>query len=91
VNAKLGLKKPDIEMLDQLDRFRRPIQIVLTKVDKVNRKDALMRVLAKTSLETQKYKSVLPTIHFTSVKDHVGLKDLETNLALTFRDDEFVL
>ena len=89
VNAKFGLKVVDIEMLDQLNRFKRPIQVVLTKIDKINKKEALMRILAKTSLEIQKYKSVLPTLHFTSVKDNVGIRDLETNIALTFLKDEY--
>lgn len=85
ISARAGIRDIDIDYLDQLDRFKRPIQIVLTKVDQ--RKSDLMTILTKTSMETQKYKSVLPTIHFTSVKDSIGIKDLQTNVALTFLKD----
>jgi GTP-binding protein len=89
VNGNIGLKATDVDMLDQLDNFRKPIQIVLTKIDKIDHKEGLMRILAKTSLETSKYKSVLPTIHFTSVKDNFGIKELKANIALTFLDDDY--
>lgn len=89
VSGHIGLKDTDIDILDQIDRFKRPIQIVLTKIDKINMNDELMTILAKTSLETQKYKSVLPTIHFTSTKNFIGIRDLRVNVALTFLDDEY--
>lgn len=36
-----------------------------------------------------KYKSVLPTIHFTSTEKNIGIQDLWVNVALTFMDDEY--
>lgn len=87
INGHIGLKPNDIEMLDQLDRFKRPIQIVLTKVDKVKSKEQLMQILSETSLRIQRYKSVTPMIHITSTKEHVGIKQLKTNIALTFMDN----
>ena len=35
VNAHIGLKSNDIEMLETLSHFKKPVQIVLTKIDKV--------------------------------------------------------
>jgi ribosome biogenesis GTP-binding protein YsxC/EngB len=88
VNGHIGLKSTDIEILDQLDPFKRPIQIVMTKIDRAGSVEEIFRILTKTGAEIQKYKSVLPMIHITSATHHIGIKDLKTNIALTFMEDD---
>lgn len=44
VNGHIGLKSTDVEILEQLNRFKRPIQIVLTKIDKIDRSSDLLKM-----------------------------------------------
>ncbi len=49
VNGNIGLKSNDLEMLDNLQHFRKPVQVVLTKIDKVKGDGELIRVTTETS------------------------------------------
>jgi GTP-binding protein len=49
VNAHIGLKNSDIKMLEDLQNFRRPIQVVLTKLDKVESQTEMIRFVTETS------------------------------------------
>jgi len=49
VNAHIGIKPNDIEMLENLQHFKKPVQVVLTKIDKVKGDNELIRVTTETS------------------------------------------
>ena len=52
VNAETGLKHCDIEMLEKLEYYRKPCQVVFSKVDKVRGgRSVLQANLEKTGLE----------------------------------------
>jgi GTP-binding protein len=49
VNGHIGLKQNDLKMLDDLSNLNKPVQVVLSKVDKVKSSNDLMRITAETT------------------------------------------
>lgn len=48
VNAHIGLKSNDIQMLEDLQHFKKPVQVVLTKIDKISGEGELVRITSDT-------------------------------------------
>lgn len=56
VNAHIGLKANDIRMLEDLSNLNKPVQVVLTKVDKIKHPNELIRVTTETTSMLAKYR-----------------------------------
>ncbi|MGE3245491.1 MAG: ribosome biogenesis GTP-binding protein YihA/YsxC [Beijerinckiaceae bacterium] len=68
IDARHGLKPPDIEMLDMLDQTAQSYQIVLTKTDSA-KKSELQGIVAKIEAELGKRPAAYPAIAATSSRD----------------------
>lgn len=51
VNCQTGLKACDIEFLERLEFYNKPVQIVLSKIDKIKGRGDLTQCLEKTGME----------------------------------------
>ena len=51
VNSQTGLKACDIEFLERLEYYNKPVQIVLSKIDKIKGRGDLTQSLEKTGME----------------------------------------
>jgi GTP-binding protein EngB required for normal cell division len=49
VNGHIGLKENDLRMIEDLQHFKKPVQVVLTKIDKITGSNELVRVTTETS------------------------------------------
>lgn len=49
VNGTIGLKKNDLQMLEDLKHLKKPVQVVLTKLDKIRHEAEIVRVVTDTS------------------------------------------
>lgn len=49
VNGHIGFKNSDIKMLEDLQNFKKPIAVVLTKLDKIRHNSELIKVTTETS------------------------------------------
>jgi len=90
VNAHIGLKSNDIQMLEDLQHFGKPVQVVLTKVDKVSGgQNELVKVMSETSRQLMKYeKFVNPELHLVSADHFFGVRELRTRIAIAFEDTD---
>ena len=88
VNAHIGLKSNDIQMLDDLRHFNKPVQVVLTKIDKVKGgQNDLIKIMAETSRLLMKYdKFVNPELHLVCSDHFFGIKELRTRIAIAFEE-----
>ena len=86
VNAQFGLKASDIKMIEDLKYFKKPVQVVLTKIDRVNSQEELIKVTTETGNFIQKYNYILPEVHLTSAKKDFGLKELRAKVAIAFEE-----
>jgi GTP-binding protein len=80
VDARHGLKPPDLEFMGRLDRAAVSYQIVLTKTDKVKPPD-LQALLAKLSADLARRPAAHPEILATSARDGAGIAPLRATLA----------
>ena len=58
------------------------MQIVLSKVDKINGRGDLAQCLEKTSREMQRFKNVKPEIYLLSAKHMFGIQELRARILL---------
>ncbi len=80
LDARHGLKDPDAEALDALDRAAVSYQIVLTKADKLGRGEAEAMVAA-TLTKVSKRPAAFPRVLATSAEKGVGLPLLRAEIA----------
>jgi GTP-binding protein len=80
VDARHGLKKNDLEIMDFLDEFGIIYQIVLTKSDKVNKLDQEV-LLANISNELTKHPAAIEQIVFSSASKQFGMNELRQIIA----------
>ena len=86
-NANLGLKKNDLQMLEDLQHLKKPVQVVLTKLDKIKYDADIVRVVTDTTSQLQRYnKFVFPMVHLTSAHHLFGVQDLRAKFAIGFQD-----
>ena len=85
VDAKTGLRTSDKEMLDKLNYYQKPVQIVLSKVDRLkDGRRGLVDQLERTAAQTRIYNNVYPEIYLLSCKHHFGIKELRARIATHF-------
>lgn len=75
IDARHGVKPPDLEMMAMLDEAAVSYRIVLTKADKVKASD-LAATLAQVELEARKHSAAYPMIHVTSAELGMGIAEL---------------
>jgi GTP-binding protein len=80
IDARHGLKDPDAEALDALDRAAVSYQIVLTKADKLKRGEAEAMVAA-TLVKVSKRPAAFPRVLATSTEKGDGLPQLRAEIA----------
>ena len=80
VDGRHGLKPPDREMFDLLDKAAVSYQIVLTKRDEVNA-GARDKVVAETLAELAKHVAAHPEVIFTSSETGEGIEELRAAVA----------
>jgi GTP-binding protein len=80
IDARHGLKKNDLEVLDMLDKAAVSYQIVLTKIDKI-KPPAVETLLAETAHAIRKRAAAFPVIHATSSEKGVGIATLQSEIA----------
>ena len=85
VDARTGLKTSDREMLQKLHYYQKPVQIVISKVDRiVTGRVGLVERLEKTAAETRVYSNVYPELYLLSAKHDFGIKELRALIATHF-------
>ncbi len=80
VDARHGLKPPDLAVLDELDRAGVSYQIVLTKADKIKSAD-LAAVEAATAEAIRRRPAAHPAVIATSSETRAGLEALRGAIA----------
>ncbi len=80
IDARHGLKEPDGEALDALDRAAVSYQIVLTKADKLKAAEAEAR-LAATASAIARRPAAFPRVLATSSETGEGLAELRAEIA----------
>ncbi len=80
IDARHGLKAPDAEALDALDRAAVSYQIILTKADKLKAGEAAVMVAA-TLTGIAKRPAAFPRVIATSAQTGAGLPDLRAEIA----------
>jgi GTP-binding protein len=84
INGEHGLKQTDKKELKFLNNFDKDIQLVFTKIDKLN-KENMIKNIAEASSFTKSLKNVRPEIFLTSARTKYGIDNLRTNLYLTIQ------
>jgi GTP-binding protein len=80
VDARHGLKEPDLPMLEMLDRAAVSYQIVLTKTDKLGSTE-LTGIAKRVAAELAAHTAAHPEIHLTSAERGRGIAALRASLA----------
>lgn len=80
IDARHGIKKVDQEIIDLLDKAAVTYQIVLTKIDKINRQN-LDKVLTETTSEIANHAAAYTKVLATSSEKNIGVDDLRAEIA----------
>jgi GTP-binding protein len=80
VDGRHGIKKPDAETMDDLDRAAVSYQIVLTKRDEVKRSEQAGRI-EETAKAIAKRPAAFPDVLFTSARNGEGIGDVRAAIA----------
>ncbi len=80
IDSRRGLMKPDLEMMDMLDRAAVNYQIVLTKSDKL-KKTETVQILDTTTKALKPHAAAHPLVHITSSEKGDGLPGLRAEIA----------
>ena len=82
VDSKTGLKSSDRDMLEKLHYYQKPVQVVLSKVDRITKgRYGLEEQLERTAAQTRIYPNVYPEIYLLSAKHHFGIKEIRARIA----------
>ena len=79
IDARHGLKPPDLEALDALDKAAVSYQIVLTKADKLGR-GAAAAISDETLAKVSRRAAAFPRVLATSTETREGLADLRAEI-----------
>jgi GTP-binding protein len=79
IDARHGLKAPDTEALDALDKAAVSYQLVLTKADKIKRSE-VEDVVARTTAAIAKRPAAFPRVLATSSEKGGGLPELRAEI-----------
>jgi GTP-binding protein len=80
VDARHGLKPPDLPIMALLDEAAVSYQLVLTKTDKIS-KFALERTVERLMIDAAVHPAAHPQVHATSAADGRGLDQLRAEIA----------
>ena len=80
IDARHGIKKNDMEVLDLLDTAAVSYQIVLTKIDKI-KASAVESLCKDTSAKIAKRAAAFPDLLLTSSEKGTGMKELRAQIA----------
>ena len=75
IDARHGVKPPDLEMMKMLDGAAASYRVVLTKADKVKPRE-LEGTLASVTAEARKHSAAYPVIFVTSAETGQGIAEL---------------
>ncbi len=75
IDARHGIKPPDLDMLKMLDEAAVGYRLVLTKADKIKPSE-LEAVLAAVSVEARKHAAAYPQVLATSAETKQGIEEL---------------
>ena len=81
IDARHGLKPPDLEALDALDLAAVSYQIVLTKADKLRSAAEREKVQAQTAAAVSKRPAAFPRVALTSAEKGSGIPELRAEAA----------
>lgn len=73
IDSRHGLKEVDIKIMKMLDTAAVSYQLILTKIDKISRKDQEI-VLKKTEETAKKHVACYPEILMTSSEKNIGIE-----------------
>lgn len=80
LDARHGLKEPDLDILKMLDEAAVAYRIVLTKADKTPQDD-LRVVMAALETELKKHPAAFPVVRATSAHEGEGIAELRATVA----------
>jgi GTP-binding protein len=80
VDARHGIKREDLDMLDMLDEAAVAYQVVLTKADKIKPSE-LADVVTETSKLIHTRAAAFPSLHATSSEKDTGMAELRAEIA----------
>ena len=79
IDAKVGIKSSDIDMLDFINSYSKQFSIVLTKIDKIYHNQA--NVQKKSILSLMKnYKKTFQNIYLTETKKNNGIYEIQKTI-----------
>ncbi len=79
IDSRTGIKKNDADIMEMLDKAAVTYQIVLTKIDKINKQE-LELVSQKISAELQEHAAAYPSIIATSSEKSLGIDELRAEI-----------
>lgn len=88
VDARHGLKKSDIDVMDMMDKAAVVYQVVLTKTDKLS-PTALQRLIDEMEPIVSKHTAAYPKILATSAQTKEGIPELRASLAALAGEETF--
>ena len=79
IDAKIGIKNSDIDMLDMINYLKKDFSVILTKIDKCS--NSYIKKQNNSILSLMKnYPRFFSTIFFTSTKKNLGIMDLQKKI-----------
>ncbi|MGZ8363086.1 MAG: ribosome biogenesis GTP-binding protein YihA/YsxC [Caulobacteraceae bacterium] len=81
IDARHGLKAPDLEALDALDEAAVSYQVVLTKADKLRPASDVEKMVTQTVKALSKRPAAFPRVLATSVEKGTGLPELRAEIS----------
>lgn len=81
INGEYGMQNIDKEEIQFLNNFNKDIQLVFTKVDKIN-SSQIIKYITEASHYTRDMKNVRTEILLTSTKTKMGVANLRTHIML---------
>ncbi|MFI3242193.1 MAG: ribosome biogenesis GTP-binding protein YihA/YsxC [Alphaproteobacteria bacterium] len=79
IDSRHGIKDVDIEIMKILDTSAVTYQIILTKIDKINREEQ-NKILEKTATEIKKHAAAFPVVMSTSSEKRYGLDEVRQEI-----------
>ncbi len=79
IDAKVGIKSSDIDMMDFLDSCSKKFSIVLTKIDKVSNNQLTVQKNSILSL-MQNYKKIFQNIYLSETKKNNGINEIQKTI-----------
>jgi len=79
IDAKVGIKSSDIDMMDFLNSCSKKFSIVLTKIDKISDNQATIQTNSVLSLK-KNYKKIFQDIYLSETKKNNGINEIQKTI-----------